>query len=206
MQILIAVLILAVLGVGWWACKLYNCLQDAHRREKSYALDANKYREDAKDLREASARLQEGSKKRIESLEKRLSEVSKARDEAVQKLMRLQTPNPGAKVNDDTAEKRVKEIYKRIPRFADPARQDELDRRRSMILATLSDEDPTLYVLLSLIDEHESNEMDMGLKMGLSDGDRQYHAGRAASARDLAMAIRDVRLHGQQLLAQKKAA
>jgi hypothetical protein len=67
-----------------------------------------------------------------------------------------------------------------------------------MVLGGLGEQDPLWRTVLSYADEHAQNERDAALVPELTDGDRQYRAGRAASAEDFCTALRALRIKAQQ--------
>lgn len=82
--------------------------------------------------------------------------------------------------------------------------RNHLDMERLMVLAGRPADDPLWKVVLSYADEHARNELLVGLAPGLNDSDRQYNAGRAASAEDFAIALRDLHRKAQQEAARLK--
>lgn len=90
-----------------------------------------------------------------------------------------------------------KEIYARTPRIVTETAKNRANMERLMALADLGADHPVWNVVLSYVDEHEQNEMDVALAAGLDDGARQFNTGRAASARDLAFALRDLRIKAE---------
>lgn len=85
-------------------------------------------------------------------------------------------------------------VYQRTPAIVTEAQQKRANTQRLLALAGLSDEHPLWRTVLSYADEHARNELAMALAPNLSDSARQYNAGRAASAEDFAVALRDLRL------------
>lgn len=96
--------------------------------------------------------------------------------------------------------------YQRTPAIVTEAQRKRANIERLLTLAGLSDEHPLWRVVLSYADEHARNELAMALRPGLTDGDRQYNAGRAASAEDFALALRDLRLAAEVESRKQKAA
>lgn len=84
--------------------------------------------------------------------------------------------------------------YLRMPAIVTEAQQKRANLERLMALAGMSDEQPLWKVMLSYADEHAHNELMIALQPGLSDAERQYNAGRAASAEDFALGLRDLRV------------
>jgi len=95
------------------------------------------------------------------------------------------------------AEKRERQLYVRTPVMVTEAQQKHANIERLLVLAGRSDQDPLWRTVLSYADEHERNERQNGLRPGLSDGERHYEAGRAASASDFATALRDLKLKAE---------
>lgn len=83
--------------------------------------------------------------------------------------------------------------YFRKPVILSEAQQKHQNLERLLALANVSDANPVWKTLLSYADEHARNEQEMALLPSLPDSVRQYNAGRAASALDFAMALRDLR-------------
>nr|WP_294577564.1 hypothetical protein [uncultured Rhodopila sp.] len=88
-------------------------------------------------------------------------------------------------------------VYVRTPAMVTEAQQKHENLERLLVLAGRSDQDPLWRTVLSYADEHERNERQAGLRPGLSDGERHYEAGRAASASDFASALRDLKLKAE---------
>lgn len=84
-------------------------------------------------------------------------------------------------------------LYHRTPAIVSELDQKRVNMQRLLVLAGLSLEDPLWLAVLQYADEHARNEATVALRPGLSDGERQYNAGRAASADDFASALRDLR-------------
>ena len=76
--------------------------------------------------------------------------------------------------------------------------KERKDLERLMVLAGLDEKNPLWQVVLSYADEHELNEREVALRPDLTDGQRQYNAGRAASAYDFAQGLRDLFVKAQQ--------
>jgi hypothetical protein len=100
---------------------------------------------------------------------------------------------------------RLANLYNRTPRIITDAQQKHANMQRLLVLASTSQENPLWQVILSYADEHARNELSAALAPALRDGDRQYNAGRAASAEDFATAIRDLRLAAERHAAKLKA-
>ena len=83
--------------------------------------------------------------------------------------------------------------YFRAPGMVTEAQQKRENLERLMALAGIEDSHPVWKTLLSYADEHARNEQEGALRADLTDSVRQYNAGRAASALDFAMALRDLR-------------
>ncbi len=96
------------------------------------------------------------------------------------------------------------QLYARTPRILTEKDRARADLDRLMVLAGLAAENPLWNVVLSYADEHARNELEVALRPGLSDADRQYNAGRAASADDFATALRDLRLAAEKRAAKLK--
>lgn len=94
----------------------------------------------------------------------------------------------------DELQTRLDAIYQRTPLAVSEEGKRHQDMERLLVLAGLSKDDPLWKTVLSYADEHERNEAQTALAPGLSDGERQYNAGRAASASDFASALRDLRV------------
>jgi len=78
-----------------------------------------------------------------------------------------------------------------------PEERKRQDLQRLMVLAGLRADDPLWTTVLSYADEHVSNELEASLMPDLTDAQRQFRAGRAASALDFATALRDLRVKAQ---------
>lgn len=92
--------------------------------------------------------------------------------------------------------------YFRSPAIVTEAQQKRENLERLLALANVPDSHPVWKTLLSYADEHARNEQEAALRADLPDSVRQYNCGRAASALDFAMALRDLRT--EATLAAKK--
>jgi hypothetical protein len=101
---------------------------------------------------------------------------------------------------------RLEAVYQRTPAMVSKADQDLFDKERLMVLAGFADDHSLWTTVLSYLDEHERIEIDHALKANLSDADRHYNAGRAASASDLANLLRDLKLKASRLATAPKSA
>lgn len=88
--------------------------------------------------------------------------------------------------------------YFRKPAIVSEAQQKREDLERLLALANISDSNPVWKTLLSYADEHARNEQETALGPDLPDSVRQYNAGRAASALDFAIALRELRNEANQ--------
>jgi hypothetical protein len=93
----------------------------------------------------------------------------------------------------------AKPAYYQRPAFLTGKQQRIADDQRLKILAGYADTDPLWQTILSYVDEHHKNEIENSLSPKLSDSERQYAAGRAASAYDLAMALRDLKSKAKEI-------
>lgn len=93
---------------------------------------------------------------------------------------------------------RLAAVYQRTPEFVSERAKKHADAQRLLVLAGLSEEDPLWKVVLSYADEHARNERQVAFGPGLDDGQRQYNAGRGASAEDFCAALRDLRVMAVQ--------
>ena len=75
---------------------------------------------------------------------------------------------------------------------------------RDMALAGVTESDPVWLALLSLVDEHAERETAAALAPNLTNEQRQYTAGAAATADFVAQMLRDARTMAQQRMAKKK--
>ena len=94
-------------------------------------------------------------------------------------------------------EAEFQQLYHRTPAIVTNQQQIRANLERLMTLAGLRPEEPLWKVFLSYADEHTRNEAQTALLPNLGDAERQYNAGRAASAADFAMALRDLRLQAE---------
>jgi len=108
------------------------------------------------------------------------------------------------KAESGKAGKRETGRYFQTPRILTEVEQQRANLERLLALAGVGDSNPVWKTLLSYADEHAANEQDMALRPDLTDAQRHYNAGRAASALDFAVAIRDLRT--QANLEAKRAA
>jgi hypothetical protein len=99
---------------------------------------------------------------------------------------------------------RLQAVYARTPRIVTAAEKGREDMVRLMVLSGLAPDNPLWNCVLSYADEHARNELQSALLPDLSDGVRQYNAGRAASAEDFASALRDLRLKAEREAARRK--
>lgn len=88
-------------------------------------------------------------------------------------------------------------VYARTPAIVSEVGQKRVNVERLLVLAGLAEDDPLWMTVLGYADEHARNELQMALRPGLSDGDRQFNAGRASGAEDFASALRDLRLKAE---------
>jgi hypothetical protein len=105
----------------------------------------------------------------------------------------------------------AKELEQRSEYFCRPsivmrseAEQARKNLERLLVLAGLDEKNPLWQVILSYADEHEQTERETALKPDMADTQRQYNAGRAASAYDFALALRDL-YREAQLEARKRS-
>jgi hypothetical protein len=85
------------------------------------------------------------------------------------------------------------------------AERSHAERERDMALAGTPDNDPTWQAVLALVDEHAESECTGALAPGLTDDQRQFAAGAAATADYLAKMLRDARVLALQRLAKEKS-
>lgn len=83
--------------------------------------------------------------------------------------------------------------YFRTPRILTAAEETRQNLERLLALANTPDSNPIWKTLLSYADEHANNEQESAIAANLTNESRQYNAGRAASALDFALALRDLR-------------
>ena len=83
--------------------------------------------------------------------------------------------------------------YFQTPRILTAAEQSRQNLERLMALAGIHDSNAVWKTLVSYADEHARNEQETALAANLPNEVRQYNAGRAASALDFALALRDLR-------------
>ena len=83
--------------------------------------------------------------------------------------------------------------YFLTPKVVTAAERDRQNLERLLALAGLGDGNPLWQTVLSYADEHARNEQETALAANLTDAQRHYNAGRAASALDFAIALRDLR-------------
>ena len=88
------------------------------------------------------------------------------------------------------------------PRIVTETDQNRQNLERLMALAGVGSSNPVWKTVLSYVDEHAANEQEAALRPDLTNDVRQYNAGRAASALDLALALRE--LHTQAQIEAKK--
>lgn len=94
------------------------------------------------------------------------------------------------------AERRLDRLYQRTPEIVGETARRRENLKRLMLLAGMGD-NPLWEAVLSYADEHARNEEQTALGPNLSDADRHYNAGRAASALDFSIALRDLRLKAE---------
>ena len=78
--------------------------------------------------------------------------------------------------------------------------------RQRHALASVSLDHPLWVTVLEIVDEHERNMMQRAIEEKLSDGDRHYNAGLAASAEYLANALRDLKAQADREARQRQNA
>lgn len=83
--------------------------------------------------------------------------------------------------------------YFLTPKILTEAERDRQNLERLLALAGMGDANPVWKTLLSYADEHARNEQEAALAANLTNEQRHYNAGRAASALDFALALRDLR-------------
>lgn len=91
------------------------------------------------------------------------------------------------------AEQQLRPTYFVAPKILTEAEQSRQNLERLLALAGIGDSNPVWKTLTSYADEHARNEQEAALAANLSNEVRQYNAGRAASALDFALALRDLR-------------
>jgi hypothetical protein len=96
-------------------------------------------------------------------------------------------------------------IYSRTPRPVSKQDRSRSNLERLLVLAGMGKQNPLWNVVLSYTDEHARNEFEFAMRPGLTDAERQYNAGRAASADDFAMALRDLALNAEKEATKLKA-
>jgi hypothetical protein len=101
---------------------------------------------------------------------------------------------------NDILKARLEAVYHRTPAPRTPAAQDAANRERWITLSEFEPSHALWQEVLKLADEAERFELDAALGPNLSDGTRQYNAGRAAAASSFASNLRD-----QMSLAQMRA-
>jgi hypothetical protein len=94
--------------------------------------------------------------------------------------------------------------YHRAPAIFTEQQRQRVNTERLHVLAGRPESDPLWQVVLSYADEHAHNELAVALSPGLSDSDRQFNAGRASSAEDFALALRDLHRKAQLDAARHK--
>jgi len=97
-------------------------------------------------------------------------------------------------------------IVRRVLVTRTPAEQAHAELVRDMALAGVTAEHPVWLAVLSLVDEHAQGELEAALKPNLTDEQRQYAAGAAATADYLAQMLRDARCLAAQRMAKQKQA
>ena len=88
--------------------------------------------------------------------------------------------------------------YQQLPRILTEVEQSRQNLERLLALADVGDSNPVWKTLLSYADEHAANEQESALRPDLTDAQRHYNAGRAASALDFALALRDLRTQAKE--------
>jgi hypothetical protein len=100
-------------------------------------------------------------------------------------------------------QKRPNVQYKRAYVAESDAARSHAELARDMALAGVDEGHPVWNAVLSLVDEHAESEGKAALAPNLTNEQRQYAAGAAATAEYLAQMLRDARLLASARLAKK---
>lgn len=84
------------------------------------------------------------------------------------------------------------------------AERAHAELQRDMALANIDEKHPLWQAVISLVDEHADSEQRAALAPNLTNEQRQFTAGCAATADYLAQMLRDARLMAAQRLAKQK--
>jgi hypothetical protein len=84
------------------------------------------------------------------------------------------------------------------------AERAHAELQRDIALAGISDEHPVWQAVLSLVDETAQGELEGALAPNLTDAQRQYAAGCAATADYIAQKLRDARALAGQKMGKRK--
>jgi hypothetical protein len=91
-----------------------------------------------------------------------------------------------------------------VPVSASAKAHEEM--QRDLVLAGITDAHPVWQAVLSLVDEHAQRELEGALAPNLTNEQRQYASGAAATADYLAQMLRDARLLAAQKASKHKDA
>lgn len=98
----------------------------------------------------------------------------------------------------------LEKVYQRTPAIVSELEMKRSNLERLLVLAGMAEDHPLWRVVLSYADEHERNEKEAALRPDLTNEQRQYNAGRAASAYDFATGLRDLRVRAEEEAAKLK--
>lgn len=148
----------------------------------------------------------------VETLRKDLLRVCEEGLTLKEKLERVGHERECLKRQGEAWEQRHTELYQRRPSItanSSETQQARKDLERLLVLAGMPESNPIWQTVLSYADEHERTEREAALRpeaypagatypgRAMTDGERHYNVGRAGSAYDFALALRDLWVKAQ---------
>lgn len=95
----------------------------------------------------------------------------------------------------------LKKLYFKLFPSREQRQREEIERTAALANAT---EHPIYKAILSYADEHARNEHEAALAANLTNEQRQYNAGRSASAYDFALALRELQARAAARVEKEK--
>lgn len=135
--------------------------------------------------------------RKIQELHGQSERAEKRAEEAERQHGLAQELNVGLGKENYELRRRLEGVYQRTPALVTEAQQRRGNMERLLALGGVAEDHPVWRMVLSYVDEHERNERLTALGPDLGDAARQYNAGRAGSAFDLASALRDLHYQAQ---------
>lgn len=141
-----------------------------------------------------------------DAMRERCDQWEEAADEQRARTKKFEASEQGLIIERNELLRRIEALYYQRPGIVADGKpeQERRNLERLLVLAGLDEKNSLWQVVLSYADEHERTERETALKPDLADAQRQYNSGRAASAYDFAIALRDL-YREAQLEAKKRS-